>query len=212
MHAKGQKQHIPPENQRFNSFRRFFGKTQEEISERLGITRAGVASISTGRSKLTERNIRILQKEFNLNPRWIKFGYDPMILSEKMPGIPVLKNIPVGRWLEWLYTDKTKGIENYIQVYDVKGENLFAVRVKDDSMEPSLREGDILIIDPHKKFRRGIVLVRHTWGYKIRNVTQIEKNKYFLTPLNLSYDSEEITIDEGTSFYVPIKLISIKDV
>jgi len=184
--------------------------TQKEISKIMGISRSAVASIATGRAKLTERNIRILQNELNVNPRWLRYGDEPMILPEKMPGIPVLKNIPAGRWLEWLYTDKTKGIENYIQVSDIKGENLFAVRIQDNSMEPSLHEGDILIIDPHKKFRRGIVLVRHTWGYKIRNVTQIEKNKYFLTPLNLSYDSEEITIAEGTWFYVPIKLISIK--
>ena len=176
------------------------------------ITRSGVASIATGRAKLTERNIRLLQKEFNLNPRWIRYGDEPMILPGKLPGLPILKNIPAGPWIEWLEPFQPVGNEDYILIPHVSGKHLFGVRVQDNSMKQSLGVGDILIIDTHKKFIRGLAVVRYTWGYKIRNVNQIEKNKYFLTPLNLSYDSEEITIDEGTWFYVPIKVISIWDV
>ena len=79
-------------------------------------------------------------------------------------------------------------------------------------MEPALSEGDILIIDPHIEFRSGMGVVRHHWGYKIRNVHPRGKGRYLLTPVNPAYKPEEIEAGEETRLYVPIKIVSMKDV
>jgi len=71
---------------------------------------------------------------------------------------------------------------------DVSGKNLFGIRVTGESMEPTLYDGDILIINPHKKFTRGLAVVRHHWGYKIRNVHKRGNNSYTLAPVNPAYD------------------------
>ena len=79
-------------------------------------------------------------------------------------------------------------------------------------MEPTLRNGDILIIDPHKNFQGGIAVVRYREGYKIRNVRKTERNTYFLCPQNPAYKDEEIMQEEDTRLYVPVKVISMRDI
>lgn len=134
-----------------------------------------------------------------------------MFLSETKLSIPIISDIPSGKWEIWFDNYKPGINDGYIELSDIKGSNLFAVRVPDDSMEPSLSKGNILIVNPAKKFTRGIAVVRHTWGYKIRNVKQHDKF-LLLMPINPKYDEEEILPDENTAIYVPVKAISIKDI
>ncbi len=204
-----------PENQRLIEFRRLLNKDQKEISYVLGISRAGVSNIETSRAKLTESNIRRLCREYNLNPDWIKHGTEPMFLEEpevKKSLIPIIADIPAGSW-EYLIDFYSLGeAEDWIAAPGVFGRKLFGIRVKGDSMEPILYEGDILIIDPYKKFQRGIAVVRHKEGYKIRNVQIKGKYTFFLMPVNQAYEDEVISLDEETRLYVPVKVITIKDI
>ena len=206
---------LPPENQRLIEFRRSFNKDQKEISYVLGISRAGVSNIETGRAKLTESNINRLCREYNLNPDWIKHGAEPMFLEEpevKKSLIPVIADIPAGSWEYWIDSYNPDAEEDWFAAPGVFGRKLFGIRVKGDSMEPILYEGDILIIDPHKKFQRGIAVVRHKEGYKIRNVRKKGKYTFLLMPINQAYEDEEISLDEETRLYVPVKVVSFRDI
>ena len=102
--------------------------------------------------------------------------------------------------------------ESWISVDGIKGENLFAIKVKGDSMEPVLFDGDILVINPYKVFRHGLAVVRHHWGFKIRNVFKKSDRKYYLCPQNSKYAAEEITADNETRVYIPVKVISMRDI
>ena len=206
---------IPPENKRLKEFRLLFKKDQREIAHILGITRAGVSNIETGRAKLTESNIRRLYETYNLNPEWFKHGIEPIVLKkpeEEKSFIPIIACIPAGSWEYWIDSNTQYETEDWLAVPGLSGRKLFGIKVKGDSMEPLLHEGNILIIDPVKIFQRGIAVVRHKEGYKIRNVRKKGKYNFFLMPMNHSYEDEEITLDEETRLYVPVKVVSIKDI
>ena len=138
---------ISGENKRLKEFRRLFNKDQKEIADVLGISRAGVSNIETGRTKLTEANIISLCKEYYLNPEWIKHGTEPIILKKSDVEdslIPIIADIPAGAWENHVYFFTKHRAEKYSAVPCVQGKNLFGVSVKGNSMEPLLYEGDIL--------------------------------------------------------------------
>ena len=100
-------------------------------------------------------------------------------------------------------------IKDFLLVPNISSENIFAMYVLDDSMDPNISKGDIVIIDPQKEFRSDLVVISQKQGYKIGNVKLMGKNRYFIVPTNIAYNPEEIKVDEDTLFYVPIKVISI---
>lgn len=46
--------------------------SQEELAEKLNVSRSNIGNIETGRIALTERNIAIICNEFNINEEWLK--------------------------------------------------------------------------------------------------------------------------------------------
>jgi phage repressor protein C with HTH and peptisase S24 domain len=81
-------------------------------------------------------------------------------------------------------------------------------------MMPLINNKDYLVINPHKEFVKGLAVVRHDFGeepaYKIRMVRK-KGGMYILTPMNPLYEELEIRPNKGTFFYVPVKVISMRD-
>lgn len=73
-------------------------------------------------------------------------------------------------------------------------------------------EGDILIIDPHKKFTHGIGVVHHKEGFNIKRVIDHGVGRYTLCPQNPSHKEKNIVAENDTRIYVPIKIISMRDI
>ena len=206
---------IPPINQRFGVLFRRANITQSEFGDLLGVSQRQISAIMTGKSMVTPMLIELLKYKLNINPEWLLHGTLPMHRENpewETGYIPILADIPAGHWEAWIDT-YTAGVgDDYLAApADVRGENLFAIRVHGDSMSPMFLPGDILVINPHKIWTRGPAVVRHQGGYQIRLVRK-HNNTYILTPVNPAYDEDEITPDESTAFYVPVKRISMQDI
>lgn len=200
---------------RLRFLRKKLGFNQEDFASLIGTGRSNLSRMESGTYPPGKAQLLLLKEKLHVNPGWIMEGEEPLFLEEKKTrgqNIPILASIPAGPWEHWIDTYTAGAGDDYIAVpADIKGENLFAVRVKGDSMEPRLHDGDILIINPHQQFANGIAVVRHKSGYKIRLVRK-NINTYILTPLNPAHAVEEITPDETTKFYVPVKRISMQDI
>lgn len=65
-------------NERFKELRKKCGKSQEEWGKILGITRAGICDIESGRRKVTDKHIRLLSIEpidgRYINEDWLRTG------------------------------------------------------------------------------------------------------------------------------------------
>jgi len=205
---------LSPIKQRFYMIFKSSGLNQTEFATLLGKSQGQISLILSNRSNVSPDMIQLLRYKLNVNPDFLLKGSTPMFLKKDIDDllIPVIADIPAGPWEDWIDSYAPGAGDDFIVCPDVHGKNLFAVRVKGDSMKPELAEGDILVIDPYKKFESGIAVIRHHWGYRIRNVKKITRDRWFLWPLNPAHDSLEITPDNDTRLYVPVKVISMRDI
>lgn len=202
-----------PIKQRFYMIFKSTGLTQAEFGKSLGKSQKLISAILNNRSNISGDMIQLLFYKFKVNPNYLLKGEKPMFI-EKMDinrRIPIIADIPAGDWRHWFDSYAAGAGDDYIAVPNLKGNNLFAIRVVGDSMEPLLFKGDILILDPQKQYRNGLAVVRHDWGYKIRNVYRRGKNTYYLCPQNSKHESKEIVANNETKVYIPVKVISMKD-
>jgi len=96
------KKNIPFANKQFYKFIEMKKLTQAKIASITGVSRSNISHIINGRINISEHFLISLMKEYNLNPEWIRYGAEPMILPNKGEGIPVVADIPAGPWKHWI--------------------------------------------------------------------------------------------------------------
>ena len=69
-------------NERVKLIRKQLGMTQEQLAQRLGIGKAALSMIETGKAGLSTRNRNILVQELNVNPEWLEEGRGAMFNAE----------------------------------------------------------------------------------------------------------------------------------
>ena len=144
--------------ERIRLMRKQLNLTQEQMAQRLGVGKAALSMIETGKARLSARNKNILVQDFNVNPDWIETGEGKMFNAEPdlMPfnlrtdrSLP-LQSVPLysiegTAGLVPLFEQK-KEVEpiNYINIPNLpKCDG--AIYVVGDSMYPLLKSGDIIL-------------------------------------------------------------------
>ncbi|MFR9524423.1 MAG: helix-turn-helix domain-containing protein [Rikenellaceae bacterium] len=143
---------------RLRLLRKELKMTQEQLAQHLGIGKAALSMIETGKACLSSRNRNILVNEFNVNPEWLDDGVGKMFnaspnvskfLLRTDNSLP-LQSVP-------LYSiEGTAGLvplfsaENNTQpINHIHIPNLpkcdGAIYVVGDSMYPLLKSGDIVL-------------------------------------------------------------------
>ena len=79
-------------NERVKLIRKQLGMTQEQLAQRLGIGKAALSMIETGKAGLSARNRNILVQELNVNPDWLETGKGNMFNAE--PDLTALSGLP----------------------------------------------------------------------------------------------------------------------
>lgn len=145
-------------NERIKMIRKALNMTQEQLAQRLGIGKAALSMIETGKTGLSSRNRNILIQELNVNPEWLESGKGEMFNAEPdltaymrrtdsslpLQSVP-LYSIEGTAGLVPLFTDRvqTKPV-NYIHIPNLpKCDG--AIYVVGDSMYPLLKSGDIVL-------------------------------------------------------------------
>ncbi len=144
--------------ERVRLMRKQLDMTQEQMAQRLGIGKAALSMIETGKARLSARNKNILVQDFNVNPDWIETGDGKMFNAE--PDLTSY-NLRTDRSLPLqsvpLYSiEGTAGLIplfeqqqqfepiNYINIPNLpKCDG--AIYVVGDSMYPLLKSGDIIL-------------------------------------------------------------------
>ena len=145
-------------NERVKLIRKQLGMTQEQLAQRLGIGKAALSMIETGKAGLSSRNRNILVQELNVNPEWLETGTGKMFNAEPdltaymhrtdnslpLQSVP-LYSIEGTAGLVPLFTDQhqMKPV-NYIHIPNLpKCDG--AIYIVGDSMYPLLKSGDIVL-------------------------------------------------------------------
>ncbi len=145
-------------NERIKLIRKQLGMTQEQLAQHLGIGKAALSMIETGKARLSNRNRNILIQELNVNPEWLDDGQGMMFNAEPdltaymhrtdnslpLQSVP-LYSIEGTAGLVPLFTDQQKMKPvNYIHIPNLpKCDG--AIYIAGDSMYPLLKSGDIVL-------------------------------------------------------------------
>ena len=138
--------------------RKSLNLTQQQLAERLGIGKAALSMIETGRASLTARNKNILVQELNVNPDYLESGRGEMFNAEpdlttyrlRTDNSLPLQSVPLysvegTAGLVPLFADRTQNKPvNYIHIPNLpKCDG--AIYIVGDSMYPLLKSGDIVL-------------------------------------------------------------------
>ncbi len=143
---------------RLRLMRKQLNMTQEQLAQRLGVGKAALSMIETGKASLSTRNKNILVQDFNANPEWLEIGRGKMFNAEPnltnyahrtdnslpLQSVP-LYSIEGTAGLVPLFSkqEEMKPV-NYIHIPNLpKCDG--AIYVVGDSMYPLLKSGDIVL-------------------------------------------------------------------
>lgn len=68
-------------NDRVYEIRVQIGMSQETFGQKLGVTRAAISRIESGKSSLTESNIKLICSLFNVSEDWLRTGAGEMFVE-----------------------------------------------------------------------------------------------------------------------------------
>jgi SOS-response transcriptional repressor LexA len=140
-------------------------------------------------------------------------GYLPRTIEPtatgKMRKIPVVSWATAGKRAETGESFHEDEALEWI-VSGVKGENNFALRVKDDAMEPEFKEGDILIVSPAAQAGKGDYVVAKNSGDKEATFRQYNRydNIKILHPLNSRY--QDIVLNKNWEYRIVAVLAEMR--
>lgn len=145
-------------NERFKLIRKRLEMTQEQLAQHLGVGKAALSMIETGKAGLSARNLNILVQEFNVNPEWVESGVGEMFSAEpnlktfmhRTDSAVPLQSVPLyaiegtaGLVPLFNSSNNTKPV-NYIHIPNLpKCDG--AIYIVGDSMYPLLKSGDIVL-------------------------------------------------------------------
>ena len=145
-------------NERVKLIRKKLGMTQEQLAQRLGIGKAALSMIETGKTRLSSRNRNIMVQELNVNPEWLETGRGEMFNAEpdltaymhRTDNSLPLQSVPLysvegTAGLVPLFAEqaRTKPL-NYSHIPNLpKCDG--AIYIVGDSMYPLLKSGDIVL-------------------------------------------------------------------
>ncbi len=185
-----------------------------KLAQMLGIkSKSTIYRYMNGEMAPKISTVKYASEIFSVNPLWL-MGYDTSkysnikktdVLGNSVVEIPLLGIVKAG----YNYLAQ----ENWIRTVDVDkkladGNELFALKVKGDSMFPVLIEDDIVIIKKQSDFENGDIVVALVNGDEatIRKGKK-SNNSILLQPLNSNYEPLIFTKEEMET--IPVNIIGI---
>ena len=132
--------------------------TQDQLAQRLGVGKAALSMVETGKARLSARNKNILVQDLNVNPEWIESGKGEMFNAE--PNLtPFTLRTDRSLPLQSVPLYSMEGTAGLVPIFEdessVKPINFIhipnlpkcdgAIYVVGDSMYPLLKSGDIVL-------------------------------------------------------------------
>lgn len=185
--------------------------SQEEVANYLYITQGAYAHYEGGRSQPPLKIIAKLATLYNVSVEYLmaitdnrKPLKDPILGdAKKIIKVPVLGTIAAGVPIEAI-----ENIEDYEDVIVPKSENeksYFCIRVKGNSMEPRIKDGDLIICKKQNDVDTGDIAAVLVNGHEA-TVKKIKKdeNGIWLIPNNPMYETRFFSNNEISSYPITI--------
>lgn len=180
--------------ERLKVLRKKAGYTQADVAAMLGIDRSTYAKYETGQS---EPNFEMLQKLSTLFHASIEFLINGASQPASTGGtwVPVLGEVAAGIPIE--------AVEDIVDYEEIDAAlaatgDFFGLRIKGSSMEPRIREGDVVIVRKQDDADTGDTVVALVNGDSatVKRLKKEADGSMWLLPNNPAYDPQHFTPTE----------------
>lgn len=193
--------------------------SQRQLAGVLGIKSQSLSNVEAGGRALPESIRSLLVEKFNVNPSFLLTGEGPMFLDEPSPpavlataapfrhgSLRELREVLEGRLVPFLSQLVSAGPGEELEPYDEsagliclpEGEargDLRALRVRGDSMEPTLRPGDIVVCDLGGWRGDGLYVLRDNESAYVKRVRRVREGLEVMSD-NPAYASWSCPLEE----------------
>lgn len=163
--------------------------TQKEFSASLGIVQGFLCSVETGKKNPSDTLLIALQHLYGINPAWLQNGSGEMFVCMPEPAasafaaaIPLYRSPPAS-----FNSISAELVKEFISMPEITAD-CFAFENKGDYMAPTIRDGDIVIINPGKQPVSGeIILIVGKWGDSFLRRYRCKGDEVFCSADNSAY-------------------------
>lgn len=174
-----------------------------ELSRRIGVNEGTISNYKKGLYEPKQRRLEEISQVLNVSIPWLMGADVPMYdLKSKGKLIPVLGIVRAGIPIE--------AIENIVDYEEISEDmarrgDFFALKIKGDSMEPKISEGDVVIIRKQPDVDSGNLAIVLVNGDEA-TIKKIQKfpGGINLIPSNPTYDVKTYTNEQIASLPVQI--------
>lgn len=78
-------------NERFKKLRKALGLSQEELGNKIGLSKSGISNIESGTRNVTDKHIKLICSEFPINEDWLRTETGEMLLKTSSDVMEQLK-------------------------------------------------------------------------------------------------------------------------
>lgn len=188
------------------------GWSAREVAKRAGISDGHVLYIENEQRKPTfEIVMKILEalnadiQEFLRGTGYLPSNVEPAKVK-KSKHVPVISWVAAGTWQEVFDAFQPGDADEWIES-DIKGPNVFALRVKGDSMEPEFNDGEIVVVNSHIESKPGDFVIIKNDDNDEATFKQLKRygDTFVLHPLNSKY--EDIELKRGHKYRIVGKVV-----
>lgn len=178
------------------------GLTQIEVAKYIGLTQGAYSAWENGHVKIDSQSLARLAELFGVSMHYL-LGEDEDAAQPKAFRIPVLGEVAAG--LPMMAEENIVDYEEIDPAMAASGE-LFGLRIKGSSMEPRIKEGDVVIVRKQEDVDTGDVAVVLVNGDSA-TVKRIKKETSGITliPNNPAYDPKYYSNEDIQR--LPVKII-----
>ena len=204
---------------RFKEVRDFMGFSQQEFADKLEEKRHKIADIESAKQKVPIELAEKLEEIFHINPWWLFTGKGEMLLKENNLVISNDNNYNID--LLSVRAGAGEGIYNYvIETIDtisldksffrtpINTNKIKGIQVDGDSMEPTLRDGDYVLIDENTTFGvNGVYAIQLGGQILIKRLQFKMDGTVLIISDNTKYQNETFNPSENQ---LPFQVLGLK--
>ncbi len=176
--------------------------TQTDVAKIIGISQTGYSDWETGKNRVDARSLGRLAELYGVTVNYL-LGIDENDAPAKGVRIPVLGSVAAGIPIE--------AIQDIVDYEEIDADmaaagEYFGLRIKGSSMEPRIREGDVVIVRRQEEAETGdtVVVLVNGDSATVKRI-KIEPNGIALIPNNPAYDTRFYSAAEVE--LLPVRII-----
>lgn len=191
------------------------GLSARELAKTAGITGEHIRYIESGQRKTPSFDVvmKILKalhvdlQEFLQETGYLPPNIEPVAMRKTRP-VPIISWVMAGNWQTVCDNFQPGEADDWIET-EIKGKNVFALKIKGDSMEPEFKEGEIVVVNPHVEAKANdYVVVRNDEEEATFKQLKIYGETRVLHPLNPKYP--DIELKKGDRYIIVGKIAEKK--